>query len=110
MIHAAGPVYGEGDEDNKLAKATLSSLQIAQKKKIKSIAFPAISTGIFHFPIRRCSEIMLRTAMDFLKKNESPEEIIFCLYGEKAYSLFVETFEKLQENENLKAKSKKKSV
>jgi O-acetyl-ADP-ribose deacetylase (regulator of RNase III) len=97
VIHAAGPVYGEGDEDSKLANATLNSLKIALNNKISSIAFPAISAGIFHFPIRRCSEIMLRTARDFLKKNEYPKEIVFCLYGEKAYSFFMETFEKLAE-------------
>jgi O-acetyl-ADP-ribose deacetylase (regulator of RNase III) len=95
VIHAVGPVYGEGDEDNKLADATLNSLKIAQKKKIKSIAFPAISTGIFHFPIKRCAEIMTKVAMDFLRKNKHPEEIILCLYGERAYSIFQGTFERM---------------
>ncbi|MGD2245323.1 MAG: macro domain-containing protein [Candidatus Aminicenantes bacterium] len=110
VIHAAGPVYGEGDEDKKLAKAALNSLLIAKKKRIKSIAFPAISAGIFHFPIRRCSEILLKTSMDFLKQNEYPPEIVFCLYGEKTYSLFIETFEKLKDKEKQKNKSKKKST
>ena len=68
VIHAAGPVYGEGDENQKLTKATLNSLRIAQRKKIKNIAFPAISTGIFHFPLQRCSQIMLKVAMEFLEK------------------------------------------
>ena len=108
VIHAAGPVYGEGDEDNKLARATLSSLEIAKKSSLKSLAFPAISTGIFHFPIQRCSEIMLKTTMDFLKNNEHPEEVIFCLYGEKAYSLFSETFERLLDKDSQKIPSKKK--
>ncbi len=108
IIHAAGPVYGEGDEDNKLAKATLNSLHIAKKSNIKSLAFPAISTGIFHFPIRRCSEIMLKTTMVFLEKNECPEEVVFCLYGENSYSLFTETFEKLQDRKNQMTSPKKK--
>ena len=95
VIHAVGPVYGEGDEDIKLANATLNSLKIAQKKKIKSIAFPAISTGIFHFPIKRCAEIMMKVTMDFLRKNKHPEEIILCLYGERAYSIFQGTFERM---------------
>jgi len=95
VIHAAGPVYGEGDESNKLARATLYSLKISNKKKIKSIAFPAISTGIFHFPIHKCSEIMLKVAAEFLKKNEYPKEIIFCLYNDNAYSIFENTLEKL---------------
>ncbi|MFQ6038536.1 MAG: macro domain-containing protein [Candidatus Aminicenantales bacterium] len=103
VIHAVGPVYGEGDEDRKLADATLSSLKIATKKKIKSIAFPAISTGIFHFPIKRCSEIMIKVAMDYLKQNAYPEEIILCLYGERAYSIFQSTFDRLRANENASA-------
>jgi len=95
VIHAVGPVYGEGDEDEKLANATLNSLKIASKNKLKSIAFPAISTGIFHFPIKRCSEIMIKVSLDFLKENEYPKEIILCLYGERAYSIFQSTFEKM---------------
>lgn len=95
IIHAVGPVYGEGDEDKKLANATLNSLKIASKNKLKSIAFPAISTGIFHFPIKRCSEIMIKVSLDFLKENEYPKEIILCLYGERAYSIFQSTFEKM---------------
>jgi len=95
VIHAAGPVQGEGQEEEKLHNATLNSLKIAEENKIKDIAFPAISTGIFGFPIQRCSEIMLRTAMEFLEIHEHPEEIIFCLYGQEAYSVFEKTLDKL---------------
>jgi len=107
VIHAVGPIYGEGDEDEKLAKATTNSLRICKEKKIKSVAFPAISTGIFHFPIRRCSNIMLKTAFKFIKQNEFPNEIVFCLYGEKAYSIFMETFNKIIEKEGTKKKKGK---
>ncbi len=95
VIHAVGPVYGEGDEDIKLANATRNSLKIAKKRNIKSIAFPAISTGIFHFPIKRCAEIMIKVAMDFLRENETPQEIVLCLYGERAYTIFQGTFERM---------------
>jgi O-acetyl-ADP-ribose deacetylase (regulator of RNase III) len=95
VIHAVGPVSGEGEEEAKLASATLSSLRIARDKKIKTIAFPAISTGIFGFPLEKCSEIMLQAAADFLKKNDFPKEILFCLYGQTAYSVFARTLEKL---------------
>ncbi len=97
VIHAAGPVYGEGNEEKKLRNATLSSLEIAEEKKIKDMAFPAISAGIFGFPIQRCSEIMLETAMKFIEENEYPQEVIFCLYGQDAYSVFENTLEKLSE-------------
>jgi hypothetical protein len=51
---------------------------------------------------------MLKTTMEFLKNNECPEEVVFCLYGEKSYSLFIETFDKLLDKENQKNLSKKK--
>jgi O-acetyl-ADP-ribose deacetylase (regulator of RNase III) len=73
----------------------VNSLKIAEERKIKDIAFPAISTGIFGFPIERCSEIMLKTAMEFMEKHEYPQEIIFCLYGQEAYSVFEKTLEEL---------------
>lgn len=95
VIHAVGPVYGEGDEEEKLKNAVLNSLRIADEQKIKSIAFPAISTGIYRFPIQKCSEIMLDVTMDFLKKHKFPQEIIICLYGAEAYAVFANTFEQL---------------
>ncbi|NIM58339.1 MAG: O-acetyl-ADP-ribose deacetylase [Candidatus Aminicenantes bacterium] len=95
VIHAAGPVSGEGEEEEKLRNATLNSLKIAKEKKIKDIAFPAISTGIFGFPIERCSQIMLKEAMEFLENHDYPQEIIFCLYGTEAYSVFEKTLEEL---------------
>lgn len=95
VIHAVGPVYGEGDEERKLASATRASLEIARDRQIKSIAFPAISTGIFGFPMERCSQIMLPVAIDFLKNFEYPKEVIFCLYGQEAYQIFEATASKL---------------
>jgi O-acetyl-ADP-ribose deacetylase (regulator of RNase III) len=95
VIHAVGPVFGEGQEEEKLRSATLSSLKIASERKIKDIAFPAISTGIFGFPIEKCSEIMVKTAADFLDKNDYPQEVVFCLFGEEAYALFEKALKKL---------------
>ncbi len=95
VIHAVGPVYGEGNEEEKLASATLSSLRIARDRKIQTIAFPAISTGVYGFPIEKCASIMLRAALEFLRKNDFPKEIVFCLYGQEAYSIFLKTLERL---------------
>jgi O-acetyl-ADP-ribose deacetylase (regulator of RNase III) len=91
VIHAVGPVHGEGDEEAKLSGATISCLKIAQDRKMRSLGVPAISTGIYGFPLQKCSEIMLRVTRDFLKDNEYPEEVVFCLYGEEAYSVFKRT-------------------
>ncbi|MFH1370282.1 MAG: macro domain-containing protein [Planctomycetota bacterium] len=88
VIHAVGPMMGEGDEDNKLKNATLSSLKLADKHNLKSIAFPAISAGIFGFPIGRCAEIMLRTTIDYLKGETGLKRVVFCLFGKESYAVF----------------------
>ena len=95
VIHAVGPRYGEGDEDEKLKNATLNSLKLAEKHNLKSIAFPAISTGIFGFPKDRCAEIMLSTAVSYVKGGTKMEEIIFCLYDSETFKIFKEKLSKI---------------
>lgn len=90
VIHAVGPRMGEGDEDAKLKCATLNALILADRDGIKSITFPAISTGIFGFPMDRCAEIMLQTTTDYLNGETDLEKIIFCLYGLGSYKIFSE--------------------
>jgi len=88
VIHAVGPRMGEGSEDEKLRNATFNSLKLADQNKLKRIAFPAISTGIFGFPIQRCAEIMLRTTIDYLKGPTGLEKVVFCLFGGDSYQVF----------------------
>jgi O-acetyl-ADP-ribose deacetylase (regulator of RNase III) len=94
VIHAVGPRLGEGDEDHKLRSATLNSLKLADEHGLKSIAFPAISTGIFGFPIQRCAEIMLRTAREYLGGSTGLERVVFCLFGQDNYDVFARQLEK----------------
>lgn len=88
VIHAVGPRAGEGGEDKKLRNATLNSLKIANDNNLKSIAFPAISTGIFGFPVDRCAEIMLAAAIEHLRSETSVDRIVFCLYDHDTYRIF----------------------
>jgi O-acetyl-ADP-ribose deacetylase (regulator of RNase III) len=88
VIHAVGPRMGEGSEDEKLQNATINSLKLADEHRLKSISFPAISTGIFGFPIHRCAEIMLRNTIEYLKGKTSLSKVIFCLYGQDSYEVF----------------------
>jgi O-acetyl-ADP-ribose deacetylase (regulator of RNase III) len=94
VIHAVGPRMGEGNEDQKLKNATLNSLKIADENNLKSISFPAISTGIFGFPIGRCAEIMLKTTIDYLKGQTDLERVVFCLFGRGSYEVFANQLEK----------------
>jgi O-acetyl-ADP-ribose deacetylase (regulator of RNase III) len=61
---------------------------LADNKKLKSISFPAISAGIFGFPIQRCAEIMLKTTIAYLRGQSSLEKVVFCLYGQDSYTVF----------------------
>jgi O-acetyl-ADP-ribose deacetylase (regulator of RNase III) len=90
VIHAVGPRMGEGNEDEKLKNATLNALKTADEHNLKTIAFPAISAGIFGFPIERCAEIMLKTAKDYLESGSGIHTVTFCLYGKKSYGIFME--------------------
>ncbi len=88
VIHAVGPRMGEGNEDNKLKNATLNSLKLMDEYKLKTIVFPAISTGIFGYPIERCAKIMLSMAKEYLEGNTQIDKVIFCLYTSSDFEVF----------------------
>ncbi len=95
VIHAVGPRMGEGDEDNKLKSALLSSLQLASEDGYKSISIPAISSGIFGFPKDRCANILVNESKRFLEENPetSLEVIEFCIYDDETLMHFLREFE-----------------
>jgi len=69
VIHAVGPIWGEGDEDRKLANAIQGSLLLADKQAFTSLAFPPISTGIFGFPKERAAGIFYKTINRFFQDH-----------------------------------------
>jgi len=88
VIHAVGPIHGDEHEDSKLKDATLNSLKLADQKGLKSIAFPAISTGIFGFPKDRCATIMLSTTIAYLEGPTTLTKVVYCLYDQKTHEIF----------------------
>jgi len=94
VIHAVGPRMGEGEEDEKLKQATENSLKMADKHCLKSIAFPAVSTGIFGYPLDRCAQIMLKSTIDYVKEQTGLEKVVFCLFDKEALHVFEQTFQK----------------
>ena len=88
VIHAVGPRMGEGNEDAKLRNAVTNSLKLIDEKGLKSVAFPAISTGIFGYPIKRCAKIMISTAKKYLAGETQIRKVVFCLYSEPDYEVF----------------------
>jgi O-acetyl-ADP-ribose deacetylase (regulator of RNase III) len=93
VIHAVGPRMGEGSESGKLANAVRASLTLAEKHGLHSIALPAISTGVFGYPLEGCAEVMLRVAVDYTFEDlEYLEHIVICLYERRAYEIFAAEF------------------
>ena len=89
VIHAVGPVGHNPDADTLLASATRASLREADIHNMQSVAFPAISTGVFGFPIDRCAEIMLSEVIQAFERNETEvTKVIFCLYGQASFKVF----------------------
>ena len=88
VIHAVGPQWGEGGEDKKLKNATINSLKRAEELKLTSIAFPALSTGIFGFPMDRAASITLRAICDYLKGATCIKRVILVLFDSNGFGLF----------------------
>ncbi|HOO57391.1 MAG TPA: macro domain-containing protein [bacterium] len=88
VIHAVGPRWGEGDEDNKLRDAVISSFKTADSNGLRSISLPAISTGIFGFPLQRAAHIMIRAAADHLNSDTNLELVRFVLFSKRDMDVF----------------------
>ncbi len=97
VIHAASMRLGGKTTAESLRLATRNSLMRAEEKAIKSLAFPAIGTGIAGFAIQQCAQIMIQEALDHLKSRTSLEKIYFVLYDDAALKIFEETYKKLTE-------------
>jgi O-acetyl-ADP-ribose deacetylase (regulator of RNase III) len=102
VIHAVGPVWGSGDEDRKLAAAVRGSLERADELGLSSIAFPAISTGIFGFPAARAAQVMLSGILDyFAAQPDSPLYLVMLvLFDEQMRSIFVKVSDSLTASGN----------
>jgi O-acetyl-ADP-ribose deacetylase (regulator of RNase III) len=79
---------GEGDEDKRLAAAVRAALALADRRGMKSVALPALSTGNFGFPIDRAARIMLTEIHRFLQGGTKLERVIVCLLGEESFGVF----------------------
>lgn len=95
VIHTVGPKWdgGKNGEEELLRKAYLSSLKLAVENKIKSIAFPNISTGIFGFPKEKASRISINTVKEFLLNESSLKEVVFVCYDIENYVLYKKLIE-----------------
>ncbi len=91
VIHTVGPYWegGDHDESTVLASCYQSSLELAARHDVRSIAFPAISCGVYGYPIDAASEVAIRTTIDFLRSNDIPGEVTFICFDDTTYDAYV---------------------
>jgi len=92
VIHTVGPVWNDGrhGEEELLASAYRNSLQLAVEHKIETIAFPNISTGIYHFPKDKAANIAVSTVSKFLDQHDELKQVIFVCFDRENYELYGE--------------------
>jgi len=90
VIHTVGPVWSQSkkDADELLANAYRNGLKLAVENEVKTIAFPNISTGIYHFPKDKAAEIAIKTVKDFLADHQQIEQVIFVCFDEENYRIY----------------------
>jgi O-acetyl-ADP-ribose deacetylase (regulator of RNase III) len=93
VIHAVGPLWGDGDEDHKLQSAVTGSLRVADELKCSSIAMPAISTGIYGFPKDRAAGIIFSAIEKYFIENSSGLKIVkLVLFDQPTLDIFIQSW------------------
>ena len=95
ILHAVGPVWNGGDnnEPELLASCYRSCFALARERGLRTLAFPAISCGIYRYPIEQAVEIALRETQAELAENESIEKVIFACFGQDVYGSYLRAIE-----------------
>jgi O-acetyl-ADP-ribose deacetylase len=97
VIHAVGPRWGEGDEEEKLRSAVRNTLKTAEERKFSTIAMPAISAGIFGFPRDLCAHVIVETIASFIAEDSTVKEIGIYLVEPQIIDTFSAEIDRLRE-------------
>jgi O-acetyl-ADP-ribose deacetylase (regulator of RNase III) len=97
VIHTVGPVWMGGFhvEAELLKQAYRNSLKLAATNGLKTIAFPSISTGAYGYPLEEASQVAIKVVKDFLEKEDRFDKVIFVLFSEKAFEVYLQNAEKI---------------
>lgn len=95
VIHTVGPVYGGTPQDSQLLSSCYrNSLQLAVEKDVTSIAFPAVSCGVYGYPIKSACKIAVDMTADFLRKNLSVKRVVFVQFSSENYGIYMDYLKK----------------
>ncbi len=99
VIHTVGPIYSGTPRDAELLSAAVrNSLRLADEHQLVSIAFPAISTGVYGYPLREAAHVILSTIIGYVRHETHLQRVIMCLYDARALNIFDETLAQLRQN------------
>lgn len=93
VIHTVGPIWGEGREEEKLTTAVLNCLKLAEKLKLKSVSFPAISTGTYGMPAELAADAIIGGILKYVDESSQSalRKVILVLHGGRMHKIFLET-------------------
>ena len=93
VIHTVGPVWhgGKNNEDGLLADCYRNSLRVAVESGCKTVAFPAISTGVYSFPLERATDIALAEIKAFLEQDGAIDKVTCCCFGKRDFDTYIDT-------------------
>jgi len=98
VIHTVGPVYHGKDNDRRLLSLCYkNSLELAVKNNIGSIAFPAISCGVYGYPVKDACRIAMDTTFQFLENNSTLKKVVFILFSADTYNVYKEYLKALKD-------------
>ena len=96
VIHTVGPIYsGKPDDAHKLENCYRNSLQLAADGRFNQIAFPAISCGIYGYPIQEAASIAVDAAFSFLDKHEFPSSVLFALFSQDHHDIYLQKLKRM---------------
>lgn len=96
IFHAVGPIYNNRPEDQRLLRSAYQScLDLAEQHRIRSIAFPSLSTGAYGYPLTLAAPVALQTVIEHLRQPTSLQQVIFALFDNRAYQAFETALDRL---------------
>ncbi|MFM7426228.1 MAG: O-acetyl-ADP-ribose deacetylase [Elainella sp.] len=98
VIHTVGPIWygGDREEDDLLARSYRNSLALAEQHQIHTLAFPAISTGVYGFPLERATEIAIAEVSQYLAAHPAIEQVTFVCFNDEAYRCYIDQLTRAQ--------------